>query len=56
MGNLIAAILCTIGSGLGTAALFMSEPTLVNYLAGTGAGIGTVGGIVWIIAAWADRR
>jgi hypothetical protein len=56
MGNLIAAILCTVGSGLGTIALFMSEPTFVNHLAGAGAGIGTIGGVVWIIAAWADRK
>jgi hypothetical protein len=56
MANLIAATLCTIGSGVGTVALFMSEPTFVNYLAGAGAGVGTIGGFVWILAAWLDRR
>jgi len=49
--NLIAAVLCTLGAGIGALALFMSEPTFINYLAAFGAAIGTVGGIAWIVAA-----
>jgi hypothetical protein len=49
--NLVAAILCTIGAGVGTVALFLSEPSLVNLLAGIGAAIATLGGVAWIIAA-----
>ena len=49
--NLVAAILCTIGAAIGAVALFLSEPTFVNYLAAIGAAVGALGGIVWIIAA-----
>jgi len=49
--NLAAAILCTIGAGIGAVAMFLSEPTLVNVLAGAGSAIGVLGGIAWIVAA-----
>jgi hypothetical protein len=52
--NLAAAILCTLGALLGTAALYLlftSEPNLVNLLAAIGAGISVLGGVAWIIAA-----
>ena len=49
--NLVAAILCTIGAAIGTAAMVLSEPTLVNMLAATGTGIATIGGLAWIVAA-----
>ena len=49
--NLAAAVLCTIGSGVGAAALFMSDANFVNQLAAWGATVGTLGGIAWIIAA-----
>jgi hypothetical protein len=57
--NLIAACLCTLGSGIGTFALFMSEPTPINRLAAWGAAVGTVGGIAWIggaIVAFLEGR
>jgi hypothetical protein len=49
--NLFAAILCTIGSGVGAAALFLSDPTFVNHLAAWGAVVATIGGLMWIGAA-----
>ena len=49
--NLVAAILCTIGTAVCTIALSMSEPTTVNLIAEWGTGIGVVGSIAWIIAA-----
>ena len=49
--NLIAAILCTVGTGAGTIALFMSDPTFINRLAAWGAVVATTGGIAWVIAA-----
>ena len=49
--NLVAAILCTIGAGVGAVALFLSDPSFVNLLAGVGATIATFGGVAWIIAA-----
>jgi hypothetical protein len=50
----VAAVLCTIGAAITTTALVVlsiSEPTTVNELAAIGAGIGTLGGLAWIIAA-----
>jgi len=49
--NLVAAILCTVGAIIGAVAMFLSEPTFVNQLAGLGSPVGAVGGIAWIIAA-----
>jgi len=49
--NLAAAMLCTIGAGIGTAAMFLSEPTFVNWLAGIGSALATAGGVAWIAAA-----
>lgn len=52
--NLIAASLCTIAAAVTTVALyllFLSAPNFVNELAAIGAGIGTFGGVAWIIAA-----
>ncbi|HEU0081671.1 MAG TPA: hypothetical protein VFQ87_02270 [Bradyrhizobium sp.] len=49
--NLLAAILCTIAAGIATVALYMSEPTFVNHLSAIGSGIGTLGGMAWIVAA-----
>ena len=52
--NLVAAILCTIAATMTTVALYLlylSEPSFVNELAAIGAGIGTLGGVAWIIAA-----
>jgi len=52
--QLVAAVLCTIGAAITTTALVVlsiSEPTTVNELAAIGAGIGTLGGLAWIIAA-----
>jgi hypothetical protein len=49
--NLLAAILCTIAAGIATVALYMSEPTFVNHLSAIGSGIGTLGGIAWIVVA-----
>jgi hypothetical protein len=54
--NLVAAILCTIGALIGTVAMFLSEPTGVNLLAGIGTAIGAVGGIAWIVAAATEMR
>ena len=54
MWQLVAAVLCTIGAAITTTALVVlsiSEPTTVNELAAIGAGIGTLGGLAWIIAA-----
>jgi hypothetical protein len=44
-------MLCTIGAGIGTAAMFLSEPTFVNWLAGIGSALATAGGVAWIAAA-----
>jgi hypothetical protein len=49
--NLIAAILCTIAAVIATVALYLSEATFVNQLSALGSGIGTLGGIAWIVAA-----
>jgi hypothetical protein len=52
--NLVAAVLCTLGTALGTAAalaLYLDAPTLVSGLAFGGGAVATVGGIAWIIAA-----
>ena len=49
--NLIAAVLCTLGAGASAVAIFMSEPNLVNIMAGLGSALGFVGGIAWIVAA-----
>jgi len=49
--NLAAAILCTVSSSIGAVAMFLSEPTFVNKLAGFAAVVATLGGIAWIIAA-----
>ena len=49
--NLVAAILCTMGAAVGAVAMFLSEPTFVNQLAGLGSAIGALGGIAWIAAA-----
>jgi len=49
--NLAAAILCTTGAAVCALAMFLSEPTLVNLLAGAGSAIGVLGGVAWIIAA-----
>ena len=49
--NLAAAILCTIGAAVSAVAMFLSEPTLVNLLAGAGSAIGALGGVAWIMAA-----
>ena len=49
--NLVAAILCTIGAGIGTVALFLSEPTSVNVLAAYGSLVATLGGCAWLVAA-----
>jgi hypothetical protein len=54
--NLIAASLCTIGTGIGTVALFMLDPTFVNILAAVGGAIATLGGMAWLIAAVIDLR
>jgi hypothetical protein len=51
IANLLAAILCTLGSGVGTAALIMSGVSLIARLSALGAALGTAGGLVWIIAA-----
>jgi hypothetical protein len=53
---LVAAILSTIGSCLGVAVPLMSSSQFVIYIAGAGAGLGTVGGLFWVWAAWRDRR
>ena len=49
--NVIAATLCTLGSGVGAFALFLSDATFVNHLAAWGAVVATFGGIAWIGAA-----
>jgi hypothetical protein len=49
--NLIAAVLCTLGAGASAVAILMSEPNLVNIVAGLGSALGLVGGIAWIVAA-----
>ena len=49
--NLLAAVLSTLGAAICTAALFLSEPTFVNYLAAGGTAIGVLAGIAWIMAA-----
>jgi hypothetical protein len=49
--NLVAAIFCTVGAVIVTVATLLSEPTAANVLAGIGAGIGTLGGIAWIVSA-----
>jgi hypothetical protein len=49
--NLIAAVLCTIGAGASAVAMFISEPNLVNIVAGLGSALGFAGGIAWTVAA-----
>jgi hypothetical protein len=49
--NLVAAILATIGAGVCTAALLLSEWNFVNILGATGTGIGVLAGIAWIVSA-----
>jgi len=50
--NLIAAILSTIGAGLGAAALWLApDPTFLTKLGAVGATAATLGGIAWIISA-----
>ena len=54
--NLVAAVFCTIGALVVTIAAILSEPTAVNVLAAIGAGMGTVGGVAWIISAFIGLR
>jgi hypothetical protein len=49
--NLIAAVLSTIGAAFCCLAMFLSEPSFVNILAGAGAGIGVLGGVAWTAAS-----
>ncbi len=52
--NLIAAMLCTMAATITAYALlvlYFSAPTFVNEMAAIGGGVGTLGGIAWIIAA-----
>jgi hypothetical protein len=52
--NLVAAILCTIGPGIGTYGLYLAytaQPTDINYLFYIGGVVGTVGGTAWVVSA-----
>jgi len=51
IANLVAAVLCTIGSGVGTAAVIMSGASLIARVSALGAALGAVGGLAWIVAA-----
>jgi hypothetical protein len=52
--NLVAAILCTTAAAITAVAAIMaylSDPNLINMLAGAAGVIGTAGGVAWIAAA-----
>lgn len=49
--NLAAAVLCTLGSGIGGLAILLSGPAMTNIVAGVGCILGTFGGLAWIGAA-----
>lgn len=52
--NLVAAILCTVGPGIGTYGLYLlyaAQPSDINFIFYIGGIIGTVGGAAWIVSA-----
>jgi hypothetical protein len=49
--NLWAAILCTVSAFLVTVAALLSEWNVVGVLTLLAGGIGTLGGVAWVIAA-----
>jgi hypothetical protein len=52
--NLVAAILCTVGPGIGTYGLYLmyiADSSNINYLFFIGGIIGTVGGAAWVVSA-----